>query len=80
MDTELIKANESHAEEIWNMQKYAFSESLDKYQDFDTSPANECLEKVIMRLKQSFTYFYLIRINGKILEQSESLIKKQTAN
>lgn len=65
MNIELVKANESHAKEIWNMQKAAFAELLIKYQDFDISPANEPLENVIMRLRQPFTYYYFIKFNGE---------------
>ncbi len=65
MTIELIKANESHAEEIWNMQKVAFKELFNKYKDFETNPANEPLEKTVMRLRQPFTYFYFIIANGK---------------
>lgn len=64
MDIELIRANENSAEEILNMQKAAFAEMLNKYKDFNTNPANEPLEKVIMRLRQPFTYFYFISLNG----------------
>ncbi len=65
MKIELIKANEIHAEEIWNMQKVAFKELFNKYKDFETNPANEPLEKTVMRLRQPFTYFYFIIANGK---------------
>lgn len=65
MRIELMQATESDAVEIWTMQKTAFAELLTKYQDFDTNPANEPLEKVIMRLNQPFTYFYFIVLNGK---------------
>lgn len=65
MRTKLIKADLSDAEEIWAMQKSAFAELLNKYQDYETNPGNEPLEKVIMRLKQPFTYFYFIELNGE---------------
>ena len=65
MIIELVRANESDAEEIWNMQKTAFAELLNKYQDYGTNPANEPLGKVIMRLRQPFTYFYFIKLNGE---------------
>lgn len=67
MNVELIKATESDAEQIWNMQKVAFSELLNKYHDFETNPANEPLEQVIKRLKQPFTYYYMIKAHGKIV-------------
>jgi GNAT superfamily N-acetyltransferase len=58
---QLVRATLEDADLIWNMQIEAFAELLAKYQDMDTSPGNEPLEKVIMRLKQPFTYFYLIK-------------------
>ena len=65
MKIELIQATESDAAEIWIMQKTAFAELLNKYQDFDTNPANEPLEKVVMRLRQPYTYFYFVALDGK---------------
>ena len=64
MNIKLIEASEADAEEIWNMQKSAFTELLEKYQDFETSPANEPLEKTLNRLRQPFTYFYFIELTG----------------
>ena len=60
MTVTLRRADTSSAEEIWKMQKLAFQDLLVKYQDFETNPANEPLDKVILRLKQPFTYFYFI--------------------
>ncbi len=65
MNIKLIKADISNAEEIWAMQKAAFAELLEKYQDYETNPSNEPLGKVITRLKQPFTYFYYIELNGE---------------
>ena len=48
---------------IWNMQIKAFAHLLSKYQDYDTNPGNEPIEKVIGRLEQSFTYYYLIQMD-----------------
>lgn len=42
------------------MQVEAFGELFAKYQDFDTNPANESMEKVELRLQQEFTYYYFI--------------------
>lgn len=49
---------------IWKMQIKSFAQLLDRYQDMETSPANELLEKTISRLEQPFTYFYLILADG----------------
>lgn len=64
MCIELIRADERDADALWRMQKTAFAELLQKYRDFETSPANEPLEKVLMRLRQPFTYFYFITFDG----------------
>lgn len=60
----LVRASLADAELIWEMQKQAFAPLLDKYQDTDTNPAAEPIDKVIMRLKQPFTYYYLIQEDG----------------
>ena len=65
MNVQLVRADESDADEILKIQKVAFAELLEKYKDYDTSPANEALEKVLYRLRQPFTYFYLIKLNGE---------------
>jgi len=65
MNVELVRADISSANEIWQMQKIAFADLLNKYQDFETNPANETLEKVIKRLEQPFTYFYFLKSNGE---------------
>ena len=79
MKIELVRANESHAKEIWDMQKIAFAELLNKYRDYETNPANEPLEKVVMRLRQPFTYFYLIRSNDKNICAIRVVDKKTSA-
>lgn len=64
MTVTLRRADITCAEKIWGMQKVAFKDLLVKYQDFETNPANEPLDKVIIRLKQPFTYFYFIEVDG----------------
>ena len=48
----LIRAGAGDAEQLWSMQTEAFSGLLAKYQDFETSPGNEPLQKVRQRLAQ----------------------------
>lgn len=60
MRIHLIRARTEDAKEIWNMQLRSFADLLARYQDFETNPGNEPLEKIEMRLKQPFTYFYFI--------------------
>lgn len=59
----LVRASLADAPKIWHMQKEAFAKLFEKYQDFETSPAAEPLEKTIFRLKQPETYFYMIRLD-----------------
>lgn len=63
MEIKLLRANIDDAKELHSMQIETFRELLDKYQDFDINPGNESLEKIEMRLKQHFTYFYFICID-----------------
>lgn len=60
MKITLVRAKLENAKEIHAMQIEAFRELLEKYQDFDTSPGSESLEKVEARLKQDVTYYYFI--------------------
>lgn len=62
MEVELVRANIGDAKELHAMQVKAFKELLEKYQDFDTSPGNEDVEKVEARLRQDFTFYYFICI------------------
>lgn len=63
----LVRANIQDAENIWKIQIAAFSDLYAKYQDPETSPATETLEKTIMRLEQSYTYFYYIVVDDAIV-------------
>ena len=55
------------AQRIWDMQKLAFQELLLKYQDFDTNPASEPLEKVTNRLSQNGRSYYFIELEDEII-------------
>lgn len=61
MEIELIRASVNDSELIWKMQVESFAELYEKYQDHDTSPATEPIEKITARLEQPFTYYYLIK-------------------
>ncbi len=78
MNINLVKADLSGATEIWQMQKTAFAELLEKYQDFETNPANEPLKKTVMRLAQPFTYFYFIKLNGENIGAIRIVDKKSS--
>lgn len=82
---ELEKATIDDAKQLWEMQISTFKDLLDRYQDFDTNPGNESLDKVIARLQHPFTYFYFIRFNGKrvgairVVDSKESDKRKRIA-
>jgi len=61
----LVRVRFEEAEDLWKMQIKAFSELYEKYQDTETSPAAEKLEKVLARFKQNWTYYYFIVSNGE---------------
>lgn len=65
MKVELTRAGIDDAKELHSMQTKSFQALLDKYQDFDTNPANETIEQVASRLKQNFTYYYFICLGSQ---------------
>lgn len=54
------KATIEDATLIHSIQVEAFKPLLDKYQDFDTSPANETIQRTIDRVQQKQTDYYFI--------------------
>lgn len=60
MKIDLIRIGIEDVEKLWKMQVKAFEDLYIKYQDTETSPATEKVEKIIMRLEQPFTYYYYI--------------------
>ena len=63
MKIDLIRIGIDDAEKLWKMQVKAFEDLYKKYQDTETSPATEKVEKTIMRLEQPFTYYYFIVVD-----------------
>lgn len=61
---ELIKAGAADAQELWKMQAEAFSELLEKYEDYETNPAAEKLERVLARLTDG-SFYYFICVDGE---------------
>ena len=67
MKIALVKATESDIKEIWKMQGEAFKSLLEKYQDYDMSPATETYENVWNKYKQPWTsYYFITRNNEKV--------------
>ena len=64
MEVSLERISCEAAEKLWKMQTTAFQELYNKYQDTETSPATETIDKIIMRLNQPFTYYYFIQMEN----------------
>jgi len=64
MKISLIKSEPKDAEIIHEMQIKSFMPLLEKYQDYETSPVNEPIEKIINKINQSFTDYYIIKSDG----------------
>ena len=61
----LRKAGEGDIRTIWEMQVEAFKGLLEKYQDYDLSPAAESIDKVAARFAQPWTAYFFIVAEGK---------------
>lgn len=77
MEVTLSRAKIGDAKELHAMQVEAFRELLEKYQDFETSPANEGVEKVEERLRQDFTFYYFICIGQQKVGAIRIIDKKE---
>ena len=64
MRISLKKATIADAEAIHRLQVDSFLPLLHKYRDSDTNPANDGVERIIARLKQPHTTYYLIMLDG----------------
>lgn len=60
MEIKLQRADTTDAKILHEMQVASFQELYDRYQDHDTSPANEGIDKIEQRLRQEMTYYYFI--------------------
>lgn len=60
----LVRADVQDAPLIHKMQIRAFMPLLRKYEDFETNPANETVERIVERLQQPFTEYYLIVLSS----------------
>ena len=61
MSVELRKAEKEDMHELWEMQVKAFTELLEKYHDFDMSPATESYERVLQKYDfEGTTYFFIV--------------------
>lgn len=77
MEVKLVRIGIQDAEKLWKMQVAAFQNLYEKYQDTETSPATENLDKTLMRLNQPFTYFYFIEAGGATVGAIRVVDKKE---
>ena len=64
MSVKLQKANREDMHELWEMQVDAFKDLLDKYQDYDMSPAAESYERILQKYDFTGTIYYYIVADG----------------
>ncbi|EJQ51868.1 acetyltransferase [Bacillus wiedmannii] len=67
MDITLEKATEIDAAVLFQMQIDSFRPLLNKYKDYETNPANESIEKTILRINNPSNNFYKMIIDSKLV-------------
>lgn len=75
----LVRIGIQDAETLWKMQVEAFQDLYEKYQDTETSPATETIDKIQMRLNQTFTYYYFIEVDHITVGAIRVVDKKEGA-
>lgn len=63
----LEKATEIDAAVLFQMQIDSFSPLLNKYKDYETNPANESIEKTILRINNPNNNFYKMIIDSNLV-------------
>ena len=62
---ELRAITREDIETVWRMQVEAFSDLLEKYQDYDTNPGAEDIDRIIEKFEQPWTTYYFIMVNNE---------------
>ena len=65
MEITLTKARLSNCEELYCLQTASFRPLLEKYQDYDSNPGAETKDRTLQRLKDPFSDYYFISLDGK---------------
>ena len=63
----LVQAKPEEAEMATKMQQVAFAELLERYQDHDTNPANEGIERILWKIQNPGSYYYFIMVGQNIV-------------
>jgi GNAT superfamily N-acetyltransferase len=74
----LEKAIESDAKSIFHIQMNAFLPLLEKYEDYNTNPANETIDRLISRINNPFGGFYKILVDHVLVGAISVLWKEET--
>ncbi|MDX1805662.1 MAG: GNAT family N-acetyltransferase [Paenisporosarcina sp.] len=74
----LEKAVEMDASAIFRIQVNAFMPLLEKYQDFNTNPANETIDRVVTRINNPCGDFYKILVDEILVGAIYIFWKEQT--
>ena len=67
MDIQLQTASLADAAKLHTLQIEAFSETLERYQDFATNPANESIDRVIHRITHPNSTFHQIIVDDVVV-------------
>ncbi|PFB85100.1 GNAT family N-acetyltransferase [Bacillus anthracis] len=67
MKITLENATENDAVALFQMQIDSFTPLLNKYKDYETSPANESIEKMILRINNPSNNFYKIIFDSNLV-------------
>ncbi|PEC56845.1 GNAT family N-acetyltransferase [Bacillus cereus] len=67
MEITLKKATENDAAVLFQMQKDSFNPLLNKYKDYNTNPANESIEKTILKINNPSSNYYKIIIDSNLV-------------
>ena len=65
MGITLVKVTREDLETVWRMQIAAFSELLNRYQDYDLSPGAEPVDKIVARYGMPGSVYYFIEAEGE---------------
>ena len=76
MGVQLRKAEKEEMHKLWEMQVEAFKGFLDKYHDYDMSPAAESYERILQKYDFVGTTYYFIVSDGTIVGGIRIIDKK----
>lgn len=76
-NVELVKIKKREIFKAWRRQKKGFKDTLDKYRDYETSPATEGFKKFALRFLRADVDNYWVIFNGEI-SGAMDIVKKES--